>query len=171
MTQSEFDAIYWASKDPRLQKLTDIPPNVGGVDPFADRKTGALALATEGLQVDTQTMVWGWDPYLVMILRQQFSVQTVPSLLNAGLIKVSLDPADYPAFAPAPPTPQPAPVTSLVGASEGFDSAGVEYFACTLDSRHIGLQDGQSYSGDPRGTFIYHFKLNPFGGSEWFTKA
>lgn len=167
MTQAAFDALYWASKDPQLQKLTDIPITPSGDDPLATRKTAAIQLATQGLVVDTQTMVWGWDPYLVMTLRGQFGIASVSGVLGNGVIKTSLDPADYPPFHPPPPPPPVS--TSLVGASEGFDSAGVEYFACAFGN--LPLKDGQVYAADPRGPFVYHFRINPFGGSQWFTKA
>ncbi len=97
MNQSDFDILYWASKPPQLRILPCIPPS-GGPDPFSDRIAQAMALAQSGQIIDTPIMVWGWDPFLTMTLRQSFGYQSVPSAVTNKPIKVSLDPADYPPF-------------------------------------------------------------------------
>lgn len=87
----------------------------------------AVALAQAGYTVDPQIDLWGWDPYTTQLGRVQGGYTWVPSLLQpgvkiapglnepgfvpynpsappAGSIKVSINPADYPAW-PVPPPP------------------------------------------------------------------
>lgn len=183
LDKQTFDRLYWASKDPRLHQIV------------GDEKQAAQ-LAIQGLQVDVPIMVWGWDPFLVMMLRQSFGFTWVPAGLQpnitiapglgepgatpydpahppAGSIKVSLDSADYPPFTP-PAAPSPAPVVGYVGIDElgGFFAANQPaadaFFAGTL-------KDGQEYDADPRGKFIFHASRSPFaqanhGWTFWFTK-
>lgn len=87
----------------------------------------ALTLANQGFIVDWETMVWGWDPVLIMTLRSKdgyawapSALMQTPSDLNvlkslpapAGAILVSLNGDDYPPVTP-PPSPSDQP---LVGA-------------------------------------------------------
>lgn len=172
MTLAEFDALYWASKAPQLKALTDIPPVLGSEDPYSDRKTAGIGLAQQGLVVDVQTMIWGWDPYLIMTLRTQFGIGAVASVLNVAPIKTSLDPADYPPFTPGTGIPSQPPAASLVGPSEGIGPDGIEVFACNFSAAHSPLKNGDTYTGDTRGQFVYHAQEDQGGTiSQWFTKA
>src|SRR5271155_2187828 len=110
-TQQQFDQAYWASQPPQIQALPSI------TDPD-QRAAEAATLATSGFTIDVPIMVWGWDPYLVMTMREQFGYTWVPSALQppvtiapgtaqpgvvaydplhppAGSIKVSTNIADY----------------------------------------------------------------------------
>jgi len=128
---STFDTAYWASLSPALLAAASHTSE-------EDRLLAAQALAAQGVPVDVQIVVWGWDPWKVMSLRQAYGYTWVPALgqpnLQAapgasgpgitpynpsqpwpGSIKVSLSVADYPAF--APPAPPPAPATLPAGAT------------------------------------------------------
>jgi hypothetical protein len=161
--ETAFDAAYYASKPPEVQALA--PANQGDDD---KRLAAAIDLAKQGFLIDTQIDAWGWGPYKVMWLRGFDGIQSVNGLLGTGTIKTSLNIADYPPFTPAPPVPPPP--ASAVGFSLGKGSDGIETFAATFNANHSPLQDGQTYSDDPRGTFTYHAVNTPFGVSQWFTK-
>jgi hypothetical protein len=178
-TQQAFDNAYWASQPPQVTALNSISD-------FTQRSTEALTLAQQGFTIDVPIMVWDWDPYLVMLQRENYGFTWVPSMLQsnvsiapgvtqpgtvpynpnnppAGSIKVSLSLADYPPFATPAPTPVPTPATSLVGINTG---AG--FYAAVLPAA-ASLTNGQIYTGDPRGTFTFHVASTPFGSSYWFT--
>ena len=137
VTQAAFDAAYWASFPPAVAALQSMQVDVEiSPAPPNGRTQTAINLAKQGFVIDTETMVYGWGPYLMMSDRQAFGFTWVPSLLQApptiapgvndpgvaaynpnnppaGSIKVSTNLADYPPYA----TPAPVPtVTDLVGA-------------------------------------------------------
>jgi hypothetical protein len=147
-----------------------------------------MALATRGFTVDVPIMVWKWDPWKVMRLREQYGYTWVPSALQApiqeppgfnvpgltpydpnnpptGSIKVSTNIADYPPFNPPAPPPLPVTVTDWVGGL----NFGNTYFALTGDP----TPDGVTVT-DPRGTFLKHRHVTqtPFGPmiSGWYEK-
>lgn len=177
--QQTFDNAYWASQSPQVAALNSISD-------FTQRSQEALTLAQEGFTIDVPIMVWDWDPYLVMLQRENYGFTWVPSMLQspvsiapgvsqpgtvpynpsappAGSIKVSLNLADYPPFNKPVPVQPPSTSTSLVGIDTG---AG--FYAAVLPGA-TSLANGAIYTGDPRGTFTFHTASTPFGSSYWFT--
>lgn len=187
-TLSIFDAAYWASQPPQVAALNTLPVDCQNPTPTGRTNT-AMALATQGFTIDGQIMLWGWDPYLVMSMRQMYGYPWVPSVLMPpitlapgitqpgstpynpanppkGAIMVSTNPANYPPFVTTPPVTPASEPTSLVGASEG---AG--YYQAYPQAVSI-LVNGQTYTADPRGTFTFHTSPSPFapgGVTAWFT--
>lgn len=91
---SNFNEIYWKSKAPELKELFD----ADATDPsYMDR---VYRLIAKGFVIDVPIMVWQHDPEKLMALRQFYGYTTVPSAMGNPLIKVSLDPADYPPYKP-----------------------------------------------------------------------
>jgi hypothetical protein len=68
---NEMDA-YWAAQPPEVQKLRDISG-------LAARSAMAQTLADQGFKIDTQIMVWGWDPMKTMAVRQMYGYSWTPS--------------------------------------------------------------------------------------------
>ncbi len=164
-----FDQAYWASQ----------PPEVQAIESMASPEATALSLAAKGFVIDVPIMIWKWDPWKVMRLRQQYGYTWVPSALQppiqeapginepgltpydpnnppAGSIKVSTNLADYPPFnppAPAPPSPQ---TTDYVGSLD----FGNTYFALPGDPTPDGV-----IVTDVRGSFLKHRQVvqTPFG--------
>jgi len=141
------------------------------------RTARAIALANKGFLIDTPIMIWGWDPYKVMVLRKQYGYTWVPSALQSpvqiapglsvpgstltpydplhpppGAIKVSTDTADFPPFDP-PVAPQPATDDPV-----GGQNVGNIYYATPGEA----YPDGAKFT-DPRGTFLKHVVIYPFG--------
>lgn len=158
--QSTFDAAYWSHQHPEVAALRD-------VQDFDSRAAQAMSLAAQGAIIDVPIMVWQWDPYLVMKYRLDLGYSWVPSALQpplniapgivqpgtppydpthppVGSIKVSINPADYPPFAPAPP---PVAITQLVGAQ--IISGINQYFAVLGDHSPAGTT-----FTDSRGEFV-----------------
>jgi len=161
ITQTTFDEAYWESKPPSIQKLRDLDVTDGplGALTGSTRYKAALALANQGFVVDVPIMIWGWDPYLTMQLRQTYGFSVVPSALGAMNIKVSTDLADYPPM--VPPPPPPAPPTNPVGPC----SVGDIYLSVAGDT-----SPDQAKHSDARGTFIKHVVLTPFGTESYWEK-
>jgi len=176
--QTAFDKAYWASEPPELQALPAIAD-------LGQRTTRAAALATQGFIVDVPIMVWGWDPYLVMTMRENYGYTWVPSALQtnisvapgvtqpgavaydpthppAGSIKVSTNIADYP-----PLTPPPAsPLVASDGDPVGPLSIGTLYLSVVGDTS----PDGTKFT-DSRGTFLKHVTITPFGRTNYWEKV
>jgi hypothetical protein len=70
-TETEADA-YWAAQPAAVQVLRGMP------DDDAKEKL-ALKLANQGYSVDTQIMVWNWDPQMTMQVRENQGYAWVPS--------------------------------------------------------------------------------------------
>ncbi len=70
-TETEADA-YWAGQPAAVQVLRGMP------DDDAKEKL-ALKLANQGYSVDTQIMVWNWDPQMTMQVRENQGYAWVPS--------------------------------------------------------------------------------------------
>jgi hypothetical protein len=68
---SEGDA-YWGSQPAAVQALRNMP------DGDAKNRL-ALNLANQGYSIDTQIMVWGWDPQMTMTVRENQGYAWVPS--------------------------------------------------------------------------------------------
>jgi hypothetical protein len=147
------------------------------------RTAAALSLATQGYTIGLIEADC-YDPYQFMAIAAQFGYTWLPTVLMApvqlapGLTQPGVqpyDPANPPAGAilvslvpppPYNPPPAPKPVAqpkSCVGAS-----LGAGYFAALSGCN---LTNGQSYSIDPRGTFVFHSVATPFGSSVWFSPA
>ncbi len=201
--QLEFNQVYRAAQPPEIRALMDMhnpeevhvvntstttsQPVSSGPPPTQDEiNARAAALAQKGFTIDVPIMVWGWDPYLVMQLRQQFGYTWVPSALQPnvavapglpgfgnlppydpnhpppGSIKVSLNISDYPPFdPPMPVTPDPAANSDPVG----LQTLGTLY----LSVRGEAYPDGAKFT-DSRGTFLKHVNINPFGRSSFWEK-
>lgn len=177
-TQQQFDQAYWASQPPEIQALPGI------ADPDQRTSRGA-ELATKGFTIDVPIMVWAWDAYLVMTMREQYGYTWVPSALQPpiriapglmqqgvvpydpehpplGSIKVSTNIPDYPPFAP------PAPLAPPTAANEdpvGFQSIGNIYLSVPGDT----YQDGAKFTGT-RGAFLKHMVVTPFGRNAYWEK-
>jgi len=175
-TQLDFDKAYWLSEPPEVRDLQSLDPDA--------RSARASELAIKGFTVDVPIMVWGWDPYLVMKLRQDFGYTWVPSALQpsitiapglsapgaipydaahppSGAIHVSTNAADYPPFnPPAPPVPQ-TPCNDPVG----LQALGVLYLSVSGET----YPDGAKFN-DARGTFLKHVVITPFGRTNYWEK-
>jgi len=68
---NELDA-YWAAQPAAVQQLRN-------VSTLAGRSELAQSLTDEGYTVDTQIMVWGWDPMKTMSMRQQYGYSWAPA--------------------------------------------------------------------------------------------
>ena len=163
-----FDNAYWAAQPPEVQTLR-------GLSNPASR---AMDLATQGFLIDVPIMVWNWDPWKVMRLRQQYGYTWVPSALQppvqeapgmnlpglvpydpynppAGSIRVSTNLADYPPY----PVPVPAPVVAVTDYVGALNFGNV-YYALPGDP----TLDGVTVT-DSRGAFRKHriVTQTPFG--------
>lgn len=98
MNQAEFNALYWASKDPRVKAAQDLDwdPSKGMIT-GSPRADAVAHLIGAGIEIDVPITLWGWDPFNIMTLRLQFGYKFVPAA-SGFPIKVSLEPKDYPAF-------------------------------------------------------------------------
>lgn len=174
------DPIYWASKDPRVVALQQL--KVADGDPDLDaRITGATALDAggTGLIIDWPIDIWGWSPTLVMGARAAYGYVWAPSgfqpnpplpqLADASLayprsIKVSINAADYPAF--APPIAAPPLSTSPIGPLNGT-LYGVNIAAAQLHGTWL-FADGQQFQQGAQ-TFTFHNQPGMFGPMVWWT--
>jgi hypothetical protein len=74
---SEGDA-YWAAQPPAVQALRNMPDGEA-------KNELALKLANQGYSIDTQIMVWGWDPQMTMTVRENQGYSWVPSYGQANI--------------------------------------------------------------------------------------
>ena len=74
---TEGDA-YWAAQPAAVQALRDMPDGQA-------KDQLALQLANEGYSIDTQIMVWGWDPQMTMQVRENQGYSWVPSYGSANI--------------------------------------------------------------------------------------
>jgi len=65
---------YWAAQPAAVQALQDMP--------YEQRPAAAMALAEQGYTIDYPIMVLGWDPMMVMNLRQEDGYTWVPSAMQ-----------------------------------------------------------------------------------------
>lgn len=147
-TLTAFDAAYWAYQPTAVQALKNANK---GLDASQTVQSVVLAqqLMSQGYVIDVPIMVWGWDPYATMYIREFVDGFTwVPSggqsagggtgVPPPGAIKVSTNLADYPPF--APPVVPPPPATSPIGGDLGFKINGCEVFSCSaLDPLPVGF--------------------------------
>ena len=176
-----FEAAYWASKPPEVQRLHTITDQ-------GQREPLAVSLANQGFIIDTQIMVWGWSAYWTMFLREQYGYTWVPSLMQppvlispglnnlpvtpydpkhipAGAIKVSLDLDDYPPFTPVVIPPDQTP-TSVIGVWQGVGNI----WTVAMHADTSKLKNMEKVNGGDKGNFVYHLVKTPFGFNEYFTK-
>ena len=176
--QQQFDQVYWAFQPPEVRALPSIPDQ-------DSRATRAADLASKGFVIDVPIMVWSWDAFLVMKQRADFGYTWVPAALQtpisiapglsapgtipydpahppAGSIKVSINPADYPPFAPPVVTPSPTATNDPVGPQ----SIGVLYNSVPGEN----YPDGATFT-DSRGTFLKHVVITPFGRMNYWEKT
>lgn len=150
-TVTAFDAAYWASQPTAVQALKGAsnanPPNGG----LPENVILAQQLMQQGYTIDVPVMVWQFDPYMTMYLREFVDgFSWVPSagqapgggtgIIPPGAIKVSTNLADYPPFNP-PPIPVQPPLTNPIGPDMGFQmgatgvgapfNAPCEVFSCS----------------------------------------
>jgi hypothetical protein len=76
-THTEADA-YWAGQPAAVQVLRGMP------DDDAKEKL-ALSLANQGYSIDTQIMVWNWDPQMTMQVRENQGYAWVPSFGQSNI--------------------------------------------------------------------------------------
>jgi hypothetical protein len=96
---SEGDA-YWAEQPSAVQALRHMPDGEA-----KDRL--ALNLANQGYSIDTQIMVWGWDPQMTMTVRENQGYAWVPSYGQANIavgpgLSMPENPNSYNPASPAP---------------------------------------------------------------------
>jgi len=131
-------------------------------------------------------MIWGVDPFAFMTYymalgyrwipnANQPPLQVAPGIVGSGWpeynpaaappgsIILSLNLNDYPPYTQPVIVPAPPKPTSLVGAYLGGGFYAAEPGAATA------LTNGETYSGDPRGTFTFHSTATPFGFEVNFT--
>lgn len=178
--QTSFNKAYWLAQPPDVRSAFQ---NFSG--DIAANQLKAIQLGVKGFVIDTQIMVWHWDPCLVMKLRQDYGYTWIPNALQpgvqmapgvsqpgtltpydpnnppAGAIKVSTNVKDYPAFDPPKPVTPPAPITVLVGPQQ----TGTIYQPVVGDAS----PDGTKYT-DARGTFLKHVIASPFGNYVYWEK-
>jgi len=96
---SEADA-YWDAQPTAVQVLRNMPDGEA-------KNQLALNLANQGYSIDTQIMVWGWDPQMTMTVRENQGYSWVPSYGQANIpvgpgLSMPEDPTTYnPGNAPA----------------------------------------------------------------------
>lgn len=181
--QAAFDKAYWTSQPSEVQALRGLPSD--------QAPTQALALASKGFIIDYSIQAMSWDPYAVMVLRQNDGLTwtasalqpniclTIPGANNPpfcpydpskppqGSIKTSTDPKDYPPFVvPVPPQPVPTPVKGLVGA---FNGAVYVPGPLAMKNGVPQVADGQKVVQDGVGYTAHVYKW-PFGQGVFFSK-
>lgn len=72
------EQAYWNAQPAPVQALQNMP-----VGPARDAL--ALQLANQGYSIDTQIMVWGWDPQMTMQIRENDGYSWVPSYGQANI--------------------------------------------------------------------------------------
>jgi hypothetical protein len=75
--ETEADA-YWSAQPAAVQALRNMPDGEA-------KDQLALKLANEGYSIDTQIMVWGWDPQMTMTIRENQGYSWVPSYGEANI--------------------------------------------------------------------------------------
>jgi len=104
--ETEADA-YWAAQPAAVQVLRGMP------DDDAKEKL-ALNLANQGYAIDTQIMVWNWDPQMTMQVRENQGYAWVPSFGQSNIpIGPGLSMPGVPnTYNPDSPPPGSIPVTT-----------------------------------------------------------
>jgi hypothetical protein len=74
---SEVDA-YWNAQPAAVQALRNMPDGQA-------KNQLALNLSNQGYAIDTQIMVWGWDPQMTMTVRENQGYSWVPSFGGSNI--------------------------------------------------------------------------------------
>lgn len=174
--QEIFNDAYWKSFPPEIDNLRFARPE--------ERESIAKTLSSR-IIIDAPIMVWGWDPFLTMTMREWYGYTWVPSAFQPqvavapglwvpgvpsydplnippGAVRVSTDPADYPPFRPPKPAPTPAPDpnSSPVGGPVNPLSTGVGSYWFSTRGEDRPADDEHT---DSRGTFK-KFAVPTIGG-------
>lgn len=138
-----FVKAYWLAQPPPVRAFQDMPNTLP--DGMLSPERGALAqeLTRQGFDVDLPIMVWDWNPYYVMEVRQNEGVIN-PLYLSGHVIKVSIDLADFPPY--EKPAPPPLADSRFVGRYTGFLNW---YFSTTAGNTVANgasvVQDGDTF--------------------------
>lgn len=118
-----FDKAYWLHQPAPVREMQHMP-NVGtdGSLTSSPRGPKALELTQQGYDIDVPIMVYDWDPYFFMLVRESQGMSE--SYLNGKKLRVSSKIEDYPPIDPPPPS-APLPDGKLV---KGFAFADL-YFS------------------------------------------
>lgn len=100
---TEADA-YWAAQPAAVQQLRYMPEG-----PAKDAL--AQSLEDQGYAIDTQIMVWGWDPQMTMIAREAYGYTWVPSY---GQPAILVQPGISDPFQPSTYNPDSPPAGSII---------------------------------------------------------
>jgi hypothetical protein len=135
-TQQQFDLAYWASQPPEVQALRAITD--------ADQRAAqAATLATNGFTIDVPIMVWGWDAYLVMTMREQFGYTWVPSALQPPVASAPGDTEPgVAAYNPLNPPPGSILVSTNIQNYPPYSAAQTIYLSVVGDT----YPDGATFS-------------------------
>lgn len=133
-----FVKAYWLAQPPAVRVLQHMPSDIGA------RDAKALELAQQGYNVDVPIMVYDWNPYWVMQVRENEGLTDVRDGTGSRALKVSSNIADFPPFDPPPPPP-PHSDQKLVGANAfGNVYYSTEAGKGILDGVQV-TQDGVNY--------------------------
>jgi len=187
--QSTFNALFWASRDPRLAALQNLKTPAGLPD-IGARMAQAQTLASAGLVVIAGIDIDGDDPFFYMrdlaslgfvwqeaLFQQPLPTDSILEYQDASKaypksVKISLNDADYPAL--VPPTPPPVE-QSPIGAASGLPG---EYGINAQNFYTNGVanyREGQASTPftAPDGEVLYaHWGPSTlFWGWAWYTEA
>lgn len=143
-----FDHAYWLSLPKELRVFQGMRIQNPDGTTASDRGQLAIELTKQGFKVDFPIMVWDFDPYYTMVIRENEGA--MPTYTDGTAIKVSSNINDYPPFDPVPP---PIPIsTKLVGYNAYANvfystEAGKAYPDYSVDPAKGKIQEGG---------YIYH---------------
>jgi hypothetical protein len=193
--QQTFNAAYLAAQPPQLQALMAMP--VDSEADIQSRVTAALSLAHQGFAIDNEIMGHGFDAFEVQSECIELDETWKPNMLQAqlgqeggyalpggnvlpgmlgpypetmppGWLIVSVNPADYPPFAPPTPPAPPAPQNNPIGPLLGTDSSGEQIFGNVPIPGFV-VTDGMIYpnpTASPR--YMAHVYQTPWGSElDW----
>lgn len=173
----QFNDAYWLHQPKEVRVLRDIPDVEKSAQVVQD-------LALKYL-IDLPIMVWGWDPYKVMLMRESYGYTWVnsagqppprvaprtdfpndigikpydPNNPPPGSIKVSTKISDYPPVDPPSAPAKPKPSSHI-----GPDMGGG--FFTQIDPDTDTSKEGDLVTGLDGA--MYKFRKYPFGG--WYIK-
>ena len=173
---------YWAAQPDPVRVLRTVESQTqqsGTVNTFtpptpAELLEWSMTLATKGFVIDFEIMALGNSPQVIMLLRQNMNIPSVPALLTGAPIKTSTRAANYPPYDPAPPVTPPPPAATVVGPLQGYipSLGGVVYGAGAgaLQAVQAGLvADGKEFT-EGGVTYTAHVTAGLMGVTVWFTK-
>ncbi len=150
------DDIYWAAQHEDVRVLR---PGIPGKPALTENEKLNIIqeLLAKGRLIDGPIMLWGWGPRNVMLMRLRDGQSSVQAMgedntpaqhgqLVGGLIKVSLDTADYPPV-DVPPVPETHIIVTngiYVAPSQGAGVYGSYTGDPTADDQIV-TKDGVQY--------------------------